>query len=305
MSHSSRVYSAFGARWHSDLPLPQFDILEARHAEEAIQAQMITVRAVAALAPRTLIGRINRGYVCADGFRLAWRDEVTFDVQDRSHIDYLPGPAWRGTMPSAFYSTVTALTLALQDALPFHASALEVDGKAVLIVGVAGAGKSTLIAALLEHGGRMLGDDLTIVRSSSRDGPFIAARGRPGIRLHAATAARVAAFERYAVPSDDRGKWLVRPVARSSLETARLAGVVVLGRSAGMMDRRDSAILLGRHLFRSRWLAALPGHAERLRTTLAIAGCVNCCGIDPGAGFHRDPRAVDKAWGAIAALLDK
>jgi hypothetical protein len=304
MNHSSCVYTAFGARWHSDLPLPQFDVLEAQHADEAT-AQMITIRAVTALTPRTPKRQVNRGYAYADGFRLTWRDEVTFDVHDGLRIDYLPGPAWQGAMPSAFYSTVAALTLAFQGALPFHAGALEVNGNAVLIVGAAGAGKSTLIAALLDRGGRMLGDDLTIVRSASSDGPFIAARGRPGIRLHVATAARVAAFERHAVPGDERGKWLVRPVARSPLEAAPLAGVVVLGRPAGRIDRRESAILLGRHLFRSRWLAALPGHAERLRTTLAIASCVNCCGIDPGVGFHRDPTAVDKARDAVAALLGK
>ena len=49
-------------------------------------------------------------------------------------------------MPAAFYSTVAALTLAWRGALPCHASAVEIDGRAILIAGPSGAGKSTLCA---------------------------------------------------------------------------------------------------------------------------------------------------------------
>jgi serine kinase of HPr protein (carbohydrate metabolism regulator) len=52
------------------------------------------------------------------------------------------------------------LMLASRALLPFHASTVTIDGRAVLIAGPAGAGKSTLAAALTALGARWLADDL-------------------------------------------------------------------------------------------------------------------------------------------------
>lgn len=311
-------YATFGAQWRSDLPLPHFDAVEGVTAD-ARGAGAIMVRTVATLAARTPLRTVNGGFAAADGFRFAWRDEAVFDVHHpvdlqasgtgiatriATRIDCVPGPRWSGAMPAAFYSTVAALTLALRGGLPCHASAVEVAGKAILIAGVAGAGKSTLTAALLTRGARLIADDLTVVEGPSPDGVFVARRGRPGIRLHADTAAQLPAIDRQPIPDDDRGKWLVRPEARTGLDHVPLAGVILLDGSGGAIDRRDRAILLGPHLFRPRWLAALPGHAARLRMMLTIADRVPCRGLDCGAGFHRDTAAVERAMGLIAALLD-
>lgn len=44
--------------------------------------------------------------------------------------------------------------------MPIHATAVEVDGRAVLLAGASGAGKSTLAAAFLRRGHRILSDDV-------------------------------------------------------------------------------------------------------------------------------------------------
>lgn len=44
--------------------------------------------------------------------------------------------------------------------VPLHAAAVEVDGKAVLLAGPSGVGKSTLAAAFLDRGHRVLSDDV-------------------------------------------------------------------------------------------------------------------------------------------------
>ena len=48
--------------------------------------------------------------------------------------------------------------------LLLHAAVVERDGRAVLLPGVPGAGKSTLCAALVERGWRLLSDEFTMVR---------------------------------------------------------------------------------------------------------------------------------------------
>lgn len=291
-------HAAFGARWTSDVPLPQFDVATQEHAD----AERIAVRIVTSLPPRAPVRTVNGGFVHADGFRVAWRAEATFDSIRGERIDCLPDPDWTGEMPLAFYGTVAALTLAWRGALPCHASAIEIGGRAVLIAGDAGAGKSTLAAMLVERGARLVADDLTIVRSAPGGG-FAASRGRVGIRLHPQTAARLPAIERHPIPGDDRGKWLVRPVSRTAYASVPIAGLLLLGISDDPIERRDGAILLGPHLFRPRWLAALPDHATRLRTMLRLAAAVPAQGLDPGAGFHRDAAAVDRAERAIDTLL--
>lgn len=51
--------------------------------------------------------------------------------------------------------------------LRFHAGAVEVDGRVVLVLGRSGAGKSSLTAALVQRGGAYLTDELVALRSDT------------------------------------------------------------------------------------------------------------------------------------------
>lgn len=62
--------------------------------------------------------------------------------------------------------------------LPLHACVLDFGGKAVAFLGHSGAGKSTLAAWLAERGGRLLSDDVCVVRQEV-EGRFSAAVGIP------------------------------------------------------------------------------------------------------------------------------
>jgi len=53
-----------------------------------------------------------------------------------------------------------------------HASAVEVDGRAIILAGDTGRGKSTLATALCGAGARLLADDLTIVRLGDEGEPL-------------------------------------------------------------------------------------------------------------------------------------
>jgi serine kinase of HPr protein (carbohydrate metabolism regulator) len=59
-----------------------------------------------------------------------------------------------------------------------HASTVALDGRAVLITGLSGSGKSDLALRLLDRGFALVSDDRTIIR---RDGPRLIASAPPNI----------------------------------------------------------------------------------------------------------------------------
>ena len=297
--------SAFGLTWHSDIALDGFDPSPAT----TDTTLPVCVRHVAALADRGAGRALNRGLLYPDGIRFGWDDEVVFDMIDGDRIDYLPGPAWRGALPPAFYSTIAALTIAWRGAIPFHACTVAIDGCAVLIAGRSGAGKSSLTAGLLGIGARLVADDLSVIRvASGHANPRIEVlRGRPTMRQHPEIAARIDADLRVAVHGDPRGKWLVRPRARAADEALPLAGLVMLTGQPLVLDARAKLAALTAHLFRPRWLAALPDQASRGRALLTIAAAIPMTSFpaiatfDPHDQEDRAHRALDRIRTMIAA----
>jgi hypothetical protein len=57
--------------------------------------------------------------------------------------------------------------------LVLHASAVEVDGRAVLFVGDKGQGKSTMAVAMREHGYRLIADDVVAIDLDTERGPHV------------------------------------------------------------------------------------------------------------------------------------
>lgn len=268
MTVADHYASAFGLTWRADIALDGFDPAPSAAGEGAWKADVRVAR-VAARADRGPGRAVNMGWVHPDGVRLAWHDEVVFDMTGGDRIDYLPGPGWQGALPASFYGTLAALTLAWRGTLPLHACTVEIDGHAVLIAGRSGAGKSSLTAGLLGVGAALVADDLSAVRVE--DGHALALRGRPTMRQHRETATALDADLALPIADDPRGKWLVRPRARSRADALPLAGLLVLTDRPHTPDIGARIALLARHLFRPRWLAAMPSHAARRRDLLAIA----------------------------------
>jgi len=104
-----------------------------------------------------------------------------------------------------------------------HASTVAIDGRAVLITGPSGSGKSDLALRLIDRGFILVGDDQTIVR-------------RDGDRLVASAPARIA------------GKLEVRGIGIIEMETASDLPVALLVELTSEIERlpednRTSAIL--------------------------------------------------------------
>lgn len=289
MNHRAR---AFGHDWVSDIALDQFDAGTSVHTGASIE-----VTRVEALRERANSAPIERGLVFEGGFRFRWGEEATFEVcGDR--IEYVAGPKWRGAMPATFYSTVAALTLAGRGMVPLHASAVELNGKAWLLAGPGGAGKSTFAAELLGAGARLVGDDLSMLDPAN---DFTVMRGRPAMRLHPASAARVAHDSREDVPDDPRGKILVRPSARVADAALPLAGAIVLAHGEELVAQSEAVRIWPQLLFRPRWCRALPGHGLRRAQLLALASQVPMVRLPPVAGFGDAEREARVAR-ALAAM---
>jgi hypothetical protein len=298
---------AFGIDWRSDIPLPGFD-----SASGAPSDRPVAVRRVAAFDPPPLARpgarAVNRGTVFDNGLAIGWGGEVDFVMTDGDRIDYRPGPDWTGAMPATFYSTISALTAAWRGLLPLHACAVEFDGRAVLIAGAGGVGKSTLTADLMAAGAALIADDLVMV---AVDGARVGAhdrvlRGRPTIRLHPDTAAALDTTDAWPVPEDPRGKWLVLPRARSLADAVEPAAILILGDEYGdgPAPAQGAMLRLFPHLFRPTWLNALPMRAALMRDLLRLSTRVPVLGFPAQTAIDPDSRRA-RAGAVIGRLRER
>jgi hypothetical protein len=104
-----------------------------------------------------------------------------------------PNPNW-ATIVSAQALPLAATLRGLE---VMHAAGVVLDGRAVLLIGPAGAGKSSLAAALVRAGGQLLGDDVVALRLS--EGALVAHAGSVVFQLRAAEHERLSAQERAAL----------------------------------------------------------------------------------------------------------
>jgi hypothetical protein len=111
-----------------------------------------------------------------------------------------------------------------------HASGVVLGDKAVLIAGPPGAGKSSLAAALMRHGGQLLSDDAVALRLS--DGALLAYPGSSLLQLRAAEDERLAQNDRAALGRADHfvdGKQ--RYLSTGTREPVELGALLLLERS--------------------------------------------------------------------------
>ncbi|WP_372022671.1 hypothetical protein P7L70_04690 (plasmid) [Tistrella mobilis] len=127
-----------------------------------------------------------------------------------------------------------AAALLLRGRLPLHAAAVVVEGRAVLIAGASGRGKSTFAAALARAGGQVIADDM--VSPMVTDGRVVAAPVLPRLRLMADAAGHFGLTG----PVAPDGKILVTPAADPSPAPVPVAALLLLG------DRGDGPARSGR-----------------------------------------------------------
>jgi hypothetical protein len=141
-----------------------------------------------------------------------------------------PDPA-NAEWASIVASQALPLAATLRGLEVMHASGVVVNGGAVLLSGSAGAGKSSLAAALIRVGGQLLSDDAVALQL--RDGALIAHAGSVALQLRQAEDERLSISERAAL-GDPAGniEGKRRYLSDEAPAPAPLAGMFLLERTS-------------------------------------------------------------------------
>lgn len=115
------------------------------------------------LADSTEFADFHLGFDSSTGWRRWWRPQVRFNNDgDRP---FAPLPHDQGYAMFEWMLNWCVSSRAL-DYLTIHAAVIEKDGRAVIMPAPPGSGKSTLCAALVHRGWRLLSDELALLRLS-------------------------------------------------------------------------------------------------------------------------------------------
>ena len=178
--------------------------------------------------------------------------------------------------------TVFGILLHQRGEIVLHASAVRVDGKAVLFCGSSGAGKSTLAAALAQRGFPLVADDLCAVTLAAGAAPMVQPDGRH-LKLWAHAIQNLDLAERRGAPVRNKlEKFFVEPAVT-------LAEPLPLGAVYALREARpphkpgierpnvvDAALILRRGAYRPLMVNRMGQKADYFRAATAIA---NVAGI--------------------------
>ena len=143
------TYSAFGLRIRSELPLPG---LRPATGEPDIHIQRGEVLAPGGFPPTGIAHEPE-----PDADRLAWLDRARLRITDGEITVDSADPAFA---QQCVVGPGMGVLLHRRGLLVLHGAAIDVGGRAVVLLGDKGAGKSTTAAALIARGHRLLTDDL-------------------------------------------------------------------------------------------------------------------------------------------------
>lgn len=176
-----------------------------------------------------------------------------------------------------------AMVLLLRGEGVLHASAVEIDGRAVAFVGRSGMGKSTLAALICRHGGRLVTDD--VLRYEVVAGRVLGFAGTGEMRLRPASRSLAHQYSRRWRRQTSDGRTAVRP---DLTELEKLpVDALVLPRLRQDVDRVSSRRLRG---------------AEALLTLLRFPRFPGL--LDPGVSARQMARLAELADAVPVTLLD-
>lgn len=197
-------------------------------------------------------------------------------------LEVFPYP---GVDPEVFAAFVVASGLPMllwqRGGLLLHASGVELNGKAIGIAGPSGVGKSTLARALLDAGGRLIGDDTLWLADPQR--PALAAGLNGGQFLRQA---------------DGEVQFAALPSERRAGSTP-LDAVVILARGPGQLARLGPLAAV-QALLGQRHRPAVP--AMLGRDAQVLAHCTALAAAVPVFTLGLEAGAVAPAAAALVAL---
>lgn len=174
MNSGNKAFHAHGLVLTSDWDLSPLPRVEGLAADVVIQRGLVSEDGLPDARLSRAFLQVNSDNVWIDiphiaRFLVTGGDTVLVepyaDARDEDIVLYLMG-------------SVMAAVLNLRKHLALHATAMEIDGRAILVAGHSGAGKSTTAAALAANGHCLIAEDLTVIDEAGRAVP-----GLPQIKL--------------------------------------------------------------------------------------------------------------------------
>ena len=119
-----------------------------------------------------------------NGILVTWPDVASYEVLDGSEVIIHPVSEPLSILAKQpLYGVIIAALLQQKEHYVLHGSAVDINGRTVVLVGKKGLGKSTLSACLLARGHTMLTDDVTALSSKFSDSTPLVLPGIPRIKL--------------------------------------------------------------------------------------------------------------------------
>jgi hypothetical protein len=234
-----------------------------------------------AAVPETLPGGAKKGptwQIAGERFLIHIPSVARFLLTAGREIAVEPAPGTDAQDIAIFLvGTVFGILLHQREQIVLHASAVRVNGKAVLFCGASGAGKSTLGAALGQAGFPLVTDDVCAITLTDAGVPMVHPDGRQ-LKLWAQAIEKLGLGESQGKPVRNRlEKFYVEPDTVFS-ETLPLGAVYALREArvphAPGIERPnivDAALILRRNAYRPLLVSRMDQKARYFHAATAIA----------------------------------
>jgi len=294
VGHGVHLYRVCGLSVASDIALP--GLIEGRSKA----APDVTIRR--GPVPEQLSDAQAAGPTWQAGtrqFLLHVRGVARFLLSDGHEIVFAPASEESmADIPIFLIGTVFGILLHQRGQIVLHASAVEVDGRAVLFCGPSGAGKSTLAAAFAQRGYAVVTDDLCSVSLDAHGGVTVHPDGRQ-LKLWAHAIERLDLAQTRGEPVRPKlQKYYVEP-QRVLTEPLPLGAIYVLREArpphAPGIERPnivDAALALRRNAYRPLLIRRLNQRESYFRAAAAIAGAAGVFNLTRALDFAKMPEVI-------------
>jgi len=300
------LYRVAGLVVASEIELPGAIAAAPRPAAAA----NIVVRA--GRVPETLPRASVRGptwEIAGDKFLLNVPDVARYLLEGGREIVVEPAVGAEAADIAIFLAgTALGILLHQRGQVVLHASAVRVNGKAVLFCGASGAGKSTLAAALAQRGFPLVTDDFCAVAPGGAGAVMVQPDGR-NLKLWAQAIEKLDLAERRGAPVRNRlQKFFVEPGAVFS-EPLPLGAVYALREARPPYQHGierpnvvDAALVLRRSAYRPLLVSRMGQKADYFRAATAIANVAGIFHLTRALNFDHLPQVaaqLEQHWDDI------
>jgi HPr serine kinase-like protein len=231
--------------------------------------------------PHTLGAARRRGVrfeANPEEFLLVVDDVARYLVRGGAEVVIDPaGAASEDSLRLFLLGSVMGALLQQRGVLPLHASAVDVDGGCVAFLGPSGTGKSTVAAALVNEGYRLVADDICAVTSVPGAAPVVHP-GYPQIKIWGDMARTLhLPVETFPRIQPDKGRYALRAPEAFDPGALPLSRIYVLAPANSDMLRIEEVsgatklALLRTHTFRDRFIDGLASREPQFRVSADIA----------------------------------